>query len=153
MENKFRILLNTHLNLVRYDLNICIMDLVKRSQTHDLDKVFDMEQNVVYEYHFPEIKKLEFGSKEYLNYHNQFFNHASVLHSQNDHHFYSKFNNHTEPNLIDLLEAVIDINVSNKQYSQKGIEETIEICTHKGLFDIDVKEYVYNTLKMIEENN
>lgn len=152
MENEFRKLLNTHLSLVRNDLNICILDLVKRSQNHDLDKLFDLEQNIVYERHFPEIKKLEFGSAEYMEYHRQFFDHASILHSQNDHHFYSKHNQHTEPNLIDLLEAIIDINASNKQYSQKGIEQTINICERKGMFDIDLKEYVYNTLKMIEDS-
>jgi hypothetical protein len=152
MENEFRKLLNTHLNLVRNDLNICIIDLVKRSQTHDLDKIFDIEQNIVYEKHFSKIKKFEFGSQEYIEYHNQYFNHASFLHSQNDHHYYSKFNTQTTPNLIDLLEAIIDINASNKQYSQKGIDATLEICKQKGIFEIDIKEYVSNTLKMIDEN-
>ena len=151
MENEFRKLLDTHLNMVRNDLNTCVIDIIKRSQTHDLDKIFDHNQNIVYEHHFPTIKKIEFGSQEYIDYHHKYFYHSSVLHSQNDHHFYSKHNQVTKPNLIDLLEAVIDINASNKQYSNKGFEQTIAICEQKGIFEIDIKEYVYNTLKMLED--
>ncbi|MGL5020497.1 MAG: DUF5662 family protein, partial [Mycoplasmatales bacterium] len=135
---------------VREDLNKVILDLINRSQTHDEDKIFNDIQNEAYEKHFATLKSIPYATKEYYKYEQENFYEAHQSHAQNDHHFYSHRNTHTEPDIIDLLEAIIDINASNKQYSSGSIDHTMNTLKKKGILDISLEEFILNTLKNLK---
>ncbi len=151
-KDNFVELLKTHKKMYNDAMNQIISELISRSQTHDLDKLYDPRIFEIYQEHFPKLKKIEFGTEEYLKYEHENFYHAHMLHAQQRHHFYSPKNEATtDPNLIDLLEAVVDIYVSNKQYNEKTTKKTVmDALELKGVFEIDLKQFVENTIKKLE---
>lgn len=148
-------LLKTHKKMYNAVMNPLINELVSRSQEHDLDKLYDPRIFKVYQKHFPELKKIEFGTEEYLKYEHDNFYQAHMLHAQKRHHFYSSKNQETtDPNLIDLLEVVVDIYVSNKQYNKTANKQTVmDALEMKGVFNVDLKEFVENTVDKLENLN
>lgn len=149
--NNFQALLNSHLKLVRYDMNKVVLKMVEKSQTHDLDKVFNPIVFNIYSEHFPELKKIPFGTEEYKMFEKTHFPEAHEIHAQNDHHYYSHRNTQTKPNLLDLLEAVIDINASDKQYGNSDCDYVLQVLKDKKVLDVDIEEFVKNTLDLLNE--
>lgn len=145
-------LLEEHIGLVQEGINKVTVDLITRSQVHDQDKIFNSTVFQTYERHFVDLKKIEFGTKEYYQFEKDYFDEAHEIHAQNRHHFYSPRNVTTKPNLIDLLEAVIDINASNKQYNKNGTNsEILQVLVNKGITNINLEEYLANTLEFLNE--
>ncbi len=153
MSSQFKPMLMTHKTMFNEVINYLTNDLTLRSQTHDMDKLVDPRVAEVYEEHFPKLKQIPFGTEEYLAYEKEYFWDAHMLHAQERHHFYSSKNTSVEnPNLNDLLEAVIDIYVSNKQYnSNPDIEAIMETFEKKGILNWTIADYIENTLKDLEE--
>jgi len=144
----FKELLEEHQHRVRGELNNVILDFVKRSQEHDMDKLLDERVANVYEEHFTTLKTIEFGTEEYYNYERKNFASAHEIHAQNRHHFYSFRNTTTKPNLSDLIEAMIDIRSSMEQYNGNFTdEEVLEVLKKKGILDVSLEEYILNSLK------
>ena len=144
----FKDLLEEHQQRVRNGLNDVILDFVKRSQEHDMDKLLDERVASVYEEHFTTLKTFDFGTKEYFDYERENFAGAHEIHAQNRHHFYSFRNTTTKPNLNDLIEAMIDIRSSMEQYNGDFTdEEVLEVYRKKGILDISLEEYILNSLK------
>ncbi len=153
MANDFKQMLSVHKELMNQSMNEIIGELVKRTQEHDMDKLLDSRVSQVYEEHFPKLKQIPFGTEEYLAYEHEFFWDAHMIHAQNRHHYYSEKNNQVkDPNIIDLLEAVVDIYVSNKQYNDNpNINDIIETMNKKGILDYSLEEYIANTLENLEK--
>lgn len=149
MDTDFRQMLETHLNLVHGDMNKCILNFMEKSQTHDVDKIFNNDVFSVYDQHFTKLKKIPFGTSEYLQYEQTHFPSAHSIHAQNDHHYYSHYNNSTKPNILDLLEVIIDINASNKQYGDADIEIVMDVLNKKGVLDISMDVFVRNTIEFL----
>jgi len=144
----FKELLEEHQGRVKNEMNNVILDFVKRSQEHDMDKLLDPKVASVYEEHFTTLKKIDFGTPEYIAYERKNFASAHEIHAQNRHHFYSFRNTTTEPNLSDLIEAIIDIRSSMEQYNGEFTEEQVlEVLRKKGILDINLEDYILNTLK------
>lgn len=145
-------LLEQHLEIVRYDINKVSNDLLIRGQVHDQDKIFNKTVYNTYEKYFAELKKIDFGTPEYFKFERDYFDAAHQIHAQNRHHFYSPRNVEVKPNLIDLLEAVIDINASNKQYNPNSkSQDVLDVFVKKGITKIDLEEYLLNTLEFLNE--
>ncbi len=150
---EFKELFAKHLLIYHNDMNNIIFDLIKRSQEHDLDKLLNKEIYDIYETHFPNLKKIKFGTKEYLDFERDNFLPAHLLHAQCRHHYYSEKNTKTEPNILDLMEAIVDINASVQQYGDSSIDKVMDALKAKKIFEYSLEEYVYNTLKTIGSQN
>lgn len=148
---EFEQLLNIHIKLYEVEMNKHLEDIKNRIIIHDKDKINNPIIYNIYKEHFPKLKQLEFGSDAYKKYERDNFKEAHYLHAQNDHHFYSHNNTQTKPNLIDLLEAVTDIYVSNKQYSPNNlnVDNLLEVFKQKGILDLSLEEYLENTINTI----
>lgn len=153
-ETSFIKLLEEHKRLFNQEYNMIIDDMIKRGQDHDMDKIYNQNTYNTYYKHFPELKKIEFGTQAYLDYEREYFWDAHMSHAQNRHHFYSPKNQSVpNPNLTDLLEAVVDIYVSNVQYNEQvEIEKVINVMKNKGIFNYTLEDYIYNSLKEMKDN-
>ncbi len=153
MANEFFQMITTHKNLFNSTINTVIEELIIRSQEHDMDKLLDSNVAKVYIEHFPKLKQIPFASQEYLDYEHNHFWDAHMSHAQNRHHFYSSKNKEVnDPNLIDLMEAVVDIYVSNKQYNETAnIHDVMQTFKDKGILDIKLEDYILNTLEYIDK--
>ncbi len=150
---EFEQLLKIHKSYITSNMNKLIIELENRRDTHDNDKLFNEIVFDIYNKHFKHLKAIEFGTKEYYQYEQDHFDIAHQIHAQNRHHFYSHRNKTVSPNLVDLLEAVVDIYASNLQYSDNvSIDEVLDVIKGKGICDIDLDTYILNTLKLLEEN-
>ncbi len=147
----FEELLKQHQDLLKLHMNYLIKQLEYNRDNHDVDKLENPDIFNIYDKHFTVLKSLDFDSDEYHNYQRDNFGPAHQIHAQNDHHFYSPRNNHTNPTLLDLIEAIVDIYVSNIQYSDNDdIDITLDVIKKSGICNIDVETYIYNTLKELQ---
>ncbi len=151
-ETDFVTLLAEHKRLFNNHFNLIINEMIERSQMHDMDKIYNKATFATYNQYFTELKQIPFGTPEYLQFENDYFWEAHMSHAQNRHHFYSSKNNSVnDPNLIDLIEAVIDIYVSNLQYNEEvTTEKVMEVLKTKGIIDIDLNTYIENTINSIK---
>ncbi|MGL4589831.1 MAG: DUF5662 family protein [Mycoplasmatales bacterium] len=125
-------------------------DIEARKQNHDLDKIENPEIYEVYNEHFPILKTIPFGTKEYKQYEADYFSNAHYLHVQNRHHFYDHRNTTTKPNLLDILEALVDIRESIKQYDEYNTESAIEVLKRKKIDQLSLAEVVENTIRYLD---
>ncbi len=151
-ETDFITLLAEHKRLFNHHFNLMINEMIERSQSHDMDKIYNKSTFDTYNRHFTELKQIPFGTAEYLQYEEDYFWDAHMSHAQNRHHYYSNKNNSVDdPNLIDLLEAIIDIYVSNLQYNEEvTTAKVMAVLTAKGIMDIDLESYIENTINRIK---
>lgn len=147
----FEKMITTHKDMIKSDYaNIC--DYLKaQALTHDNDKVEPGYVNEVYQEHFPTLKAIEFGTPEYRQYELEHFKQAHAMHSQNRHHYYNPLNEIEDINLFDLLEAIVDIRQSQRQYSEYDIDFIMTTFKNKGVLELDVEKLAYNTLLKLEE--
>ncbi len=139
-----------HLRRIQNKLNKAGNELIYRGEVHDQDKTENKTVNKAYEEHFAKLKEIEFGTEQYKQYELDHFNKAHEIHAQNRHHFYSHRNNIDDINLLDMIEAIVDISESSKQY---GNGDYIESMRSKGLFDYSLEELIINTIKHLEDDN
>lgn len=149
METKdnFNEMFEEHLKLIRKKLLLSSNELVERAFNHDSDKIFNPTVNKAYENKFPELKKIPFGTTEYFDFEKKYFDDAHQIHAQNRHHFYSHRNSLKDVNLFDMIEAIIDISESSKQYGNSKYKEAFE---RKGLYDYNLKELIDNTIEYLQ---
>ncbi len=150
-ETSFIDLLQRHKQLFNDNFTPLINEMIKRIQDHDMDKIYNPTIYNIYAEHFIHLKQIPFSTQEYLDYEKKYFWDAHMLHAQNRHHFYSKKNYEvTDPNLIDLIEAIIDIYVSNLQYNDTtSVDSILDVLKTKGILDISLETYIKNTLDVI----
>lgn len=152
MEKNFEDLLSIHQERVSKVLKISSKELDKRAEIHDTDKINDPRIYEIYKEHFPYLKQLEFGSQEYKEYELKHFEKAHHLHVQNRHHFYDYRNNLNDINLFDLLEAIIDVDQSSRQYNENyNLDSSVNTIIQKKITDETLEILVRNTLKYLNE--
>lgn len=149
-ERSFMELYKEHLDMVRHKLLLSSTELIERGYVHDEDKIFNPKVNKVYVEKFPELKKIEFGTTAYKKFEEDYFQEAHQIHVQNRHHFYSKKNNTQDVNLFDLLEAIIDISESGKQYKNLDYKKSFKA---KGLYDLNLEKIIDNTVEYLNEKD
>ncbi|MFV0247229.1 MAG: DUF5662 family protein [Mycoplasmatales bacterium] len=150
---KFEELLKEHKQNVTNRLSFIEKDIHNRAISHDMDKITDPVQYEAYSKHFVALKKIPFGSEEYYTFEKENFNDAHENHAQNRHHFYSKKNKGMDTNLLDLLEAIVDISESQKQYDNDDLNKTKEYFSKKGLYDLNIEKLIDNTLLYINDTD
>ncbi len=124
-------------------------ELFKRAKEHDNDKLENKEIYQTYKKYFPELKKIPFGTREYFEFEKKNFAKAHQIHAQNRHHFYSRKNTLDDINLFDLIEVVIDISESAKQYGNE--DKIMESLKNKQVFNYELEELVKNTIKYLDD--
>lgn len=147
----FEKMISTHKQMINLDFENVCQYLSHKAAVHDDDKVKSGYVNDVYQEHFPKLKKIEFNTLEYKAYEREHFKEAHNLHAQNRHHYYNPLNALDDIDLFDLLEAVIDIRQSQKQYSEYSIERIMHTFEDKGVLELDIEKLTYNTLRKLEE--
>lgn len=146
----FEKMITTHKQMIQSDFkNICEY-LVYKANSHDNDKIEEGYVNDVYQEHFPKLKQIEFGTPEYRNYELEHFKLAHREHAQNRHHYYNPLNTAKDIDLFDLLEAIVDIRQSQRQYSEYSIDFIMETFKNKGVLELDIERLAYNTLLKLE---
>lgn len=151
METDFKTLLNQHLEMVDKKLVLSSMILCERAVEHDKDKIFNPIVYAAYNKYFPELKKIPFGTEEYKNFEKKYFDQAHQIHAQNRHHFYSPRNHLDDINLFDLIEAIIDISESSRQYGEfKNYKNALRA---KGVYDYDLEEMINNTVEYLNSRD
>lgn len=147
----FEQMITTHKRMIKTDYqNIC-QYLSQQASDHDNDKVEAGYINYVYQEHFPVLKSIEFGTPEYRKYELDHFKEAHAKHAQNRHHYYNPLNTAGDINLFDLLEAIVDIRQSQRQYSDYSIDFIMNTFKDKGVLELDIEALAYNTLLKLEE--
>lgn len=149
--NNFEQLIAIHKSMVKSDYNNIISYLLNVADNHDNDKVEAGYVRNVYDEHFPQLKKLEFGTAEYRAYELEHFKEAHRLHAQNRHHYYNPINQQQDIDLFDFLEAIIDIRQSQRQYSDYDLNKIMETFKNKGVLELDIETLALNTLKRLEK--
>ncbi len=149
--SEFEEMISLHRLRVSNEISTVCDHLLQRANDHDNDKLDNKEIYEIYNEFFPELKKLKFGSDEYKKFEQAHFKNAHKLHAQNRHHYYSKYNQCDNINLFDILEAIIDIRQSQKQYSNYEIDAVMKTIINKGALNINLEDVVYNTLLQLEE--
>ncbi len=148
---EFEKMINVHKRNIETELNIVCNEFLKRAKEHDNDKVEPGIVNDIYNEHFPTLKTIEFGTAEYLAYEKKYFIKAHELHAQNRHHYYSKYNTIDDVNLFDVIEALVDIRQSQKQYADYSHEKIVKTLIDKEVVNLDIKQLIVNTVLKLEE--
>lgn len=149
----FEELIKLHKQMVESDMNLAVSYLKEKAITHDNDKVEPGYVRDVYVEHFPKLKQIPFGTKEYRAYELAHFKKAHALHTQNRHHFYNHLENADDTDLFDLLEAIIDIKQSQKQYADYDLKTIMKTFKDKEVLSLDLELLAYNTMKKLDELN
>lgn len=148
--SNFEQMISIHKRMINNDFQNIINYLNEKAISHDDDKILPGEVNDTYVQHFPKLKQIEFGTKEYLDYEQRYFKTAHNLHAQNRHHYYSPLNDMQDVDLFDVLEAMVDIRQSQRQYAGYDINCIMNTFKQKGVLDFDLEKVVFNTLKRLE---
>lgn len=147
----FKQMISLHKQMIKADFENVSQYLLTIGDSHDNDKVEAGYVNDVYEEHFPVLKQIEFGSPEYKAYELKHFKQAHAKHAQNRHHYYNPLNEASDTDLFDVLEAIIDIRQSQRQYSDYSIDYIMKTFKDKGVLELDIEKLAYNTLLKLEE--
>ncbi len=150
---KFQTMIELHKSMITSDMILVSDYLLEKAFVHDDDKVKEGFVKTVYDEHFPILKQIEFGTEEYRAYELEHFKKAHEIHAQNRHHFYNPINKQTDTDLFDVLEAIIDIKQSQKQYAEYNLEKIMDTYRNKGMFDLDLEKLIYHTLLKVDDLN
>ncbi len=149
----FQTMIELHKSMITSDMELVSKYLLEKAKTHDDDKIKEGYVKSVYDEHFPLLKQIEFGTDEYRQYELTHFKKAHELHAQNRHHFYNPVNTQNDTDLFDLIEAMIDIKQSQKQYAEYDIEKIMDTYRSKGMFEMDLEQLIYHTLVKVDNLN
>ncbi|WOO87275.1 DUF5662 family protein [Mollicutes bacterium LVI A0039] len=149
--SNFQKMISTHKAMIEKEYAAVCDYMQTTAKNHDNDKTEEGYVKGIYEEHFPTLKTFEFGSKEYKQYEQAHFKEAHRQHVQNRHHFYSVDNTQEDTDLFDLLEAIIDIRLSQRQYSNYDIDVIMQTFKNKGVLDLNIEELARNTLLKLEQ--
>lgn len=147
----FEKMISTHKQMIKSDFKNVSNYLLEVGECHDNDKVEAGYINEVYQEHFPKLKQIEFGTPEYHKYEQTYFKQAHAEHAQNRHHYYNPLNKQEDINLFDVLEAMIDIRQSQRQYADYSIDFIMKTFKDKGVLELDIEKLAYNTLLKLEQ--
>ncbi len=148
MEQTFDELLKYHKMKMEEKMLIVSKEFSKRAKEHDNDKLENKEIYNTYKKYFPELKKIPFGTREYFAFEKENFKKVHKIHAQNRHHFYSRSNNLNDINLFDLIEVVIDISESAKQYGDEA--KVMESLKNKQVLNYELEELIQNTINFLK---
>ncbi len=149
MEQSFDELFKYHKEKMEEKLLFASKEFAKRAKEHDNDKLENKDIYDTYKEFFPRLKEIPFGKREYFAYEKEHFDNAHQIHAQNRHHFYSRRNNLDDINLFDLMEVVIDISESAKQYGYES--KIMDSLKNKQVLNYDLEELIYNTIEYFKK--
>ncbi len=147
---KFEEMIMRHKQMVADHCDLAANYIHQKGQNHDNDKIEPGIVKEIYDEHFPVLKQIEFQTPQYVAYEREHFTSAHRLHAQNRHHYYSQYNDLNDIDLFDVLEAIIDIKQSQKQYSTYSYQKLLETFQTKGVLDLDIEQLVMNTVKCLD---
>ncbi len=148
MSSDFDDLIKYHKEKIEEKMLVVSKEFSKRAKEHDNDKLENKKIYKTYKKYFPELKKIPFGTREYFAFEKEYFAKVHQIHAQNRHHFYSRSNNLDDINLFDLIEVVIDISESAKQYGDEA--KVMESLKNKQVLNYELEELIQNTINFLK---
>lgn len=143
-ENEIR----THILLVRNLLNRMVVEILKRSDTHDQSKLSSPE--IEYSMKFTQkLKDADYGSPEYLAIQEQMQEALEHHYACNRHHPEHFDDGIKDMNLIDILEMFCDWVIASQQHPKGDIEQSIEVNQQRFGYSDDLKQIFKNSIKLL----
>jgi len=137
-----------HIDKVRNNILIFVLDLMKRASEHDASKLQSPEAEVFGEFS-GELSKVEYGSKEYSELLEKVKPAIEHHYANNRHHTEYHKNGIDDMTLIDLIEMLSDWKAATERNKNGNIRKSIEHNKVKykmsdqlaRIFENTVKEY------------
>ncbi|EAY32013.1 DUF5662 family protein [Microscilla marina] len=144
-ENEIR----KHILLVRDLLNKMVVEILKRSNTHDQSKLSSPEIEYSMKY-TQKLKDADYGSPEYLAIQDEMNEALEHHYACNRHHPEHFEGGIQEMNLIDILEMFCDWAIASQQHPKGDIEQSIEVNQQRFGYSDDLKEILRNSIKLLK---
>ncbi len=144
-ENEIR----KHILLVRDLLNKMVVEILKRSNTHDQSKLSSPEIEYSMKY-TQKLKDADYGSPEYLAIQEEMSEALEHHYACNRHHPEHFERGIQDMNLIDILEMFCDWSIASQQHPKGDIEQSIEVNQERFGYSDDLKEIFRNSIKLLK---
>jgi hypothetical protein len=139
-----------HIKMVTKFITVLVVDLAKRTATHDKTKLQEPEKPVFDEY-TPKLKGSTYGSEEYKGF-------LTSMKIALDHH-YSNNKHHPEHfkdgirgmNLVDILEMFCDWKAATMRHENGNLEESVELNKKRFGYSEDLCCIFKNTIELFEK--
>lgn len=140
-----------HIETVRNLLNLCIVELLDRTEKHDQSKLQSPEREVFDEY-TQKLRKTSYGSEEYNRY-------LEEMGKALDHHYLYEWH-HPEHypdgilgmNLIDLLEMICDWKAATLRHEDGDIYWSLKNNEQRFNIPPGLQRILQNTVRWIQKH-
>ena len=129
---------------------------------HDADKMNDKSIFEAYNKYYVDLKKIPYNdengnrNQEYLDYEEKYLCEAMSKHCANQTHHYYDWKNINHSNLLDMIEAIVDIYVSVTEYLEKDKKlNLINFCKTlnlKQVFEFIHEKIIYTILDFFDDD-
>ena len=146
-DERFRTL--RHVETVRSYLNLCIRELLTRSERHDQSKLESPEMEM-FDIWTNRLRASTYNSPEYLEFRKQLepiLNHHYAHNRHHPEHFKKGIHG---MNLIDILEMLVDWKASSMRHNDGNVLKSISINQERFKFSDELKQIMENTAEWID---
>lgn len=134
-----------HVKRVNYFLNLFVIDILKRGQTHDNSK-FEEPELSVYAEHTPKLKDVVYGSEEYKSLLKLTKPAIEHHYKENRHHPEYWPNGIDDMTLVDLIELLSDWRAATERNKNGNIRRSLDLNTEKYKISPQLKKILENTI-------
>lgn len=139
-----------HILQVQRNINVCVRELLDRSEKHDLSKLKSPEAELFHE-HGPKLKQYKYPSPEYNESLKQLEPALKHHYAKNRHHPQHWKNGISDMNLIDLLEMFCDWKAATLRQNEGNIKKSIEANAERFNINPQLVKIFENTVELLEE--
>jgi len=131
-------------------INIAIIDLLKRSEKHDITKLESPELDIFTKY-TPKLSDCTYGSPEYKIFLEEMVPAIKHHYESNRHHIEFHNNNIKNMNLIDIIEMLCDWMSAALRHKDGDINKSIELNQKRFGYSDEFKSVLINTIDYIQK--
>lgn len=139
-----------HIHLVHQLLNLCVRNLLKRSEMHDQSKLHDPERAIFDEFS-PRLREITYGSEEYDQCLEQMRPALEHHYAHNAHHPEFHDDGILGMSLIDLLEMLMDWKAASLRHADGDVRRSVEINQKRFGYSDGLKRIFLNTLAWLDQ--
>lgn len=137
-----------HIERVRNLLNICIVELLRRSELHDQSKLEHPEVAAFTQY-TPQLAKSTYGSPEYQQFLEAMKPTLQHHYANNRHHPEHYKNGVDDMNLIDVMEMLCDWKAASERHNDGNIRKSIEVNANRFGLSPQLVKILENTADIL----
>ena len=141
-----------HIKCVGQYLIKCIIELDRKAQNHDYDKLHDETEKAMFDEYTPKLKHCTYGSEEYKSYLAGLRPALNIHYANNRHHPEHFPEGIRGMNLLDLVEMMCDWKASTERHEDGDIYRSIEINQSRFGYSDDLKSILKNTADFLLGN-